>query len=268
MSFIPIRGQLLSFYRLNYICLQRHLRCKFSGMTLLELMLTLTIMGILATIMIPSVRALQGRQTLLNGQREVQSALYRLQKLALSPPVNDDTEYTILGYGLGFYPYKGDLSPMGNCAVNTKSGFIAVHKFVTSRTDNSGTIKTSFNGVNPGQPCPDLTPSNYPNDIFVLPQKTEFNMAKDTATSNEIKFPWIVVMPLFSSGSSYGALETAVDTNTYQLPFAPNSGISQIKVILAHQTIKVGGNKLCRSIIFSKNSSGIDSKTKIEPSCS
>lgn len=81
-----------------------------AGMTLIELMATVAIIGLLVAFGVPSLRIQDEHQSLEIAERQLESAVYQMRSLALAPAgqsmvVGASSQYDVLGYGV--YVYQG-----------------------------------------------------------------------------------------------------------------------------------------------------------------
>ncbi len=238
---------------------------RLPGMTLIELLATITILGLVTVFAIPSFRALQGRQDMRVAQGVIQSALYRLDQLALAPPaITQDsgqaTDFDIVGYGLVFYPLaknsKGTAT-LANCTISVTNDFVAVIKYVRLKTANS-IIKPMLMPADPTQTgaC-NVVARSHSEDIYTLPARVAFGeRASQPALTDRV--PWLVTQPLASVGTSVGALSNDPDfTNPFGRQSTPFLAIR-------HTSIKVEeGLPLCYGITLSRYSEAVRVTSKL-----
>lgn len=230
-------------------------------MTLIELLATLAILGILTAIAVPSFRSFQGRQSLLLAQRNVQSALYRMQQLALAPPDTTQTTYEVVGFGLGFNRAVTSLEGCALMASQTNTDFLALYQF--TRNKNTGVIsKNLYRVTNPGQSGCNGTILNItatPDTFTALP--------KDVAFSTNNPLPALLVTPLQAIGQRYGNLCDANGSANICSPYTELlTSPTSATLYVMHRKIKnpsstSASEKLCRSVGFSRNTTiTIDAK--------
>lgn len=228
--------------------LQHH----YCGMTLIELVATLGILGILMAFAVPPFRSIQGRQSLRIAQRNVASALTRMQQLVLAPQANDGqigVTYDIVGYGLiiANKPKVGGTLPrLGSCSIDPlpNNDFLAVVKFVKMRSSD-GEIRVVPNGANPDS-CGTINPKRYPNDFYILPNNV--HMSPNSLTENSA---WLLAMPMYAAGQSFGELTAP----GYLNPLPASDSTQSLQ--LYHESIRVDGKPICQAIDFARNSNGI-----------
>lgn len=234
-------------------------------MTLIELVVTITIMSLLTVAAVPSLRGLSARQSLRAAQRQAQSLLYRVQQLALAPPVNESQSYDTIGYGLMAYPTHS-LPPanLGGCRIDASNDFLALVKFVRLR-DSSGAISAVLNSQDPtatANGC-QVDASNTPNDFYVLPKQVQMS----SSSVPGIQKPWLVPVPLQATGERYGDLMNYAPSNEFTNPLASNATDTQAELILKHTTVNVSRDPLCHGVLFSHDTSGISVTQKRVENC-
>ncbi len=246
---------------------------RFAGMSLIELLVTIAIIGIVTVFAVPSFRGLQGRQDMRVAQGVIQSALYRLDQLALAPPaITQDTgqlsDFDIVGYGLIFYSSgRPGATPVtvADCSVTVTNDFIATVKYIRYKSNNNA-IRALLVPVDPWAPGPcRINARNYPDDIYALPQRVSFSQQ---ASDPDIipKKPWIVTQTLASVGTSVGELETSA---SYTYPFLSTA---TPKLAVKHRSIRSTNAKgdvqaLCYGISFSRYSNAIQTTSKVTDGC-
>jgi type II secretory pathway pseudopilin PulG len=241
-------------------------------MTLIELMATIAIMAILMVAAIPSFRGLQARESMSLAQQGIQSLLYRMQQLSLAPPTLDESKYQILGYGLAFQK-KG--MQAGGCVVNAPNDYLAVYKFVVVRNNGSGAIDSTgqirlvLNAFDPLTPCGPggaINVIKYPKDFYILPNNVVINQPQTQSLSSpSTSLPWLLPMPLQSAGDQYGDL--SVPNTGYNNPLPANNFSAAAQLVIQQTYIKVGSEKLCRSIKFSHDTQGVLISTHLVGGC-
>jgi prepilin-type N-terminal cleavage/methylation domain-containing protein len=246
------------------------MKVTFAGMTLIELMATVSIMGLLTVFAIPSFQGLQGRQDLRVTQSSIQSALYRLQQLALAPPAlaadtGQGADFDVVGYGLAFYSvpktnFSGTVT-LGNCHVQVTNDFIAVYKFVRFKRDNSD-IQPYLAAVNPATTnattC-EVVARSYPQDMYVLPKHVKLS----TKASNPfLTQPWLITQSLASVGNEVGVLSGGAG---FTDPFVTTS---TPLLAVQHTSIKQAGQPLCYGVTLSRYSEAIQITNQVKQGCS
>lgn len=223
---------------------------QWQGMTLIELMVTIGIIGLLLVIATPSLNAMQTRQSLRTAQRGVQSALYRLEQLTLAPQIADQTaageSYDVIGYGLLFYNQTAGtaVSPrIMECSLapTPTNDFLAVIKIVRLR-DSSGSIQARWNGGESS--CANnktLNPKDYVQDFYLLPRGVTFYSETLPEGSG-----WLITRPLYAVGQSLGA---------WTHPDYPDPLMNQA----SHQfLLRAGKNQsLCMGVTLARETSAI-----------
>lgn len=239
---------------------------RFVGMTLIELLATTAILGLLTAFAIPSFRGLQGRQDMRVTQGVIQSALYRLDQLALAPPaITQDqgqaNDFDIVGYGLVFYPiprtnYAGTVN-LANCTVTATNDFIAVLKYVRDK-QNNGDIKPVLMPADPGSntAC-SLSSRNHPEDLYVLPTRVRLSVR---ASSPQLTKPWLITQTLASVGTSVGSLQTGANFTNPFLSFA------NPVLAVQHATIRQNNQPLCYGVNLSRYSEAVKISSQIKAS--
>jgi hypothetical protein len=227
-------------------------------MTLIELLATIAIIGMLLVTAIPPFRSLQARESMTLTQQGVSALLIRMQQLSLAPPEAAADE-RIIGYGLAFH--KRDVqNTLTSCTVVADNDFFALYKFVVSRDPTSiGRIVPVLNPFPSTAPCgtsPTIDAKNYRSDFFILPDSIQMNAALSTKSSQpQTNFPWLISVALQSAGTSYGQIDPSA--YRYNNPLPENNPSASGVLVIEHTRIKVGNAPLCRSIQFSRSSSGI-----------
>lgn len=245
------------------------MRRSFAGMTLVELVATVGILGLVTVFALPSFRGLQARQDMRVAQGTIQSAIYRLDQLSLAPSsiardTGDGRDFDILGYGLVFAripkkDYTGQVN-VANCRVTVSNDFIAVVKFVRSKSGNSE-IKPYLAAVDPATPqagvCT-LVARKYPKDMYVMPSQVRFSTGSSTPVIDD-KNPWMITQPLASVGTSVGAFAASGYTNPFSIP-AP-------VLVVRHATVKQNNVPLCYGVELSRYSQAIEIANKPAQGC-
>lgn len=245
------------------------MRRSLAGMTLIELLASIAILGMVTIFALPAFRGLQARQDMRVAQGIIQSALYRLEQLSLAPPAitqdsGEATDYDIVGYGLVFYRipktnYSGSVS-LANCRVTASNDFMAVYKFVRFKQGNS-VIQPYLMPVDPTTSIPAtcaLIARSYPQDIYVLPSRV---LLADQASSPPLGQPWLVTQSLKSVGTSVGQLTgdaSLVD---------PFESTNTPLLALQHTSIRVSGQPLCYGVALSRFSQSIQITNRVTEGC-
>ncbi len=238
-----------------------HRQTKYvSGMSLVEVMATIAILGILTALAIPAFRSLQGRQTLLSTQKGMQSVLYRMQQLALAPLSTPSSGYDVIGYALAVYKKPGGANPeltIGGCRVKAESDLVTlmqIVKFQSGSINNYLVDGTTPNSAIPNSPTcatPLIDPQKYPNTFYIFPAKVQI------ADTTSPALPWLIVQPLVATGRQYGDLcQSAGSCLTSNLndPLTTAPGVGRLQFIFS--TIKdptSSQKRLCREVVFSRD---------------
>ncbi len=234
---------------------------RWVGMTIIELLTTIAIIGLLTILALPPLRGLQGRQDMYVTQRNIQSALYRMQQLALAPQTKSSETYDIIGYGLLFHPReRGEQLGIADCILQTypERDFLALIKFVRLR-DAQGTIKPLLNAGEPGNCTIDWHAST--TDFYVLPRGVV--MAPGVSQPPFSQSQWLLVTPLVASGSSFGQLQSYLPTQQFIDPLDSPSA----RLMIKHTSIRVGPAPLCLEVTFSRQSNSIESSSRKSTQC-
>lgn len=238
-------------------------RHSWSGMTLVELLATVGIIGLLLVASIPSFRALQARESMTLTQQGIQALLYRMQQLSLAPP--SQTVDSPIGYGLAFHK-KGSPTTVGPCNVNASNDFIVIYKYAVSQDQGTaGTVFPIINSLPGGQPCGPtgtIDAKDYRQDFYVLPKNIEINAQESTPAN----LPWLLPVPLRATGTSFGSFDPPISFG-YSNPLPENDSSAKAMLVIQHTSIQVGGSKLCRGINFSRSSSGVSATTRQIAGC-
>lgn len=239
---------------------------RLRAVTLVELIATMAIIGVMTALAIPSARKFSGRTTLQSAQKGVESLFYRMRQLSLAPPVitttrdGDSAQYDILGYGLVFFDYSEQpvAFPEGEpCRVRAENDFIALIKIVRYYGSN-GATEAMLNGVDPLQPaCGEIIEAGQsPNDFYVLPKGVTLRRR-----SGAPEFPWALSLPTQGAGQRFGDISSFLP-DTY---WNPNEST---ELYLAYPSITVRQSPLCRSVNFATDLSEVTiSETVVGEEC-
>lgn len=223
-------------------------RIEWRAMSLIELLATVAIIGILTALAVPSFRGFQVRQRLRIAQQSVQTLSVRAKQLALAPPDTTATHDTV-GYGLVFYSVPAanttvSVPASSGCAVRAQNDFVALVKYVRERANNS-TIRPILNPITSPTACPSvIDPADYPEDFYMLPRPVQWDRSNSTPT---LATPWLIPLPLQSVGDTYGALP--IDA-AYQNPLVVANNAT---VYLRNPSVRVGTKFLCQSLTFTRD---------------
>ncbi len=236
-------------------------------MTLIELVTTIAILGVLLVLSIGPFQALQARQSLRQAQEEIQSSIGRMQQLSLAPPALA-TDSTIVGYGLAFYPtsqmqtkptFQNDSR---HCTVNTTADFVALFKFVRDTSTNSQ-ITPLFNSFEQCDEGRGIDPADYPSDFYLMPAGVTFVPQDSTPSA----MPWLLPIALQSTRDRYGDLGTAaayVGGDWHNpLPSARTKAV----LALQHSSVSAGNRHLA-CIILSRERNSVALATELSQTCS
>lgn len=247
---------------------------RWSGMSLIEVMATVTILTLLTALAVPSLRTFQSRQSLLTTQKGLQSQFYQMQQLALAPIYTGQTDYTIVGYGLALVSRSSDkdgLTTIAGCQVVLDSDLTALLQFIKFP---DGTITASLVDVakptlsRPAEPdcleATPLVPQKYPKTFYVFPRDIGIS------ASSTPPLPWLVTWPLEATSNDFTNLcELALmcRANSFQDPFYVDSGEGRLRLVHRKSIQNSSlGNYLCREIRFSKDVT-IQATSKIVEDC-
>lgn len=236
-------------------------------MTLVELLATIGIIGILVVIAIPSFRGLQARENMSLAQQGVNALLTRMQQLALAPPETTAAE-KVVGYGLAFHKKLQPDNNLNGCRVEADNDFFALYKFVVSK--EPGTIGQIIPVLNPFdsslrcEPDGTVQSDDYKKDLFTLSNDIIMNATLSQQLSQpETAFPWLLSVPL-QSASNYQQINP-IDYG-YNNPL-PTAGDPKGVLVIQHTKLQVNSRPACRTIEFSRSSSGIAATTKLVQGC-
>jgi prepilin-type N-terminal cleavage/methylation domain-containing protein len=256
MAFIPLRG-------------------KFSvaqGMTMVELLATVAIIGILLATAIPSFRGLQARESMTLTQEGISALLTRMQQLSLAPPQTNSNE-TVVGYGIYLAKQTTPQTIFPDCQFTAENDFLALYKFIVS-TDlsNAGTIipvSTAFTEANSCGGGLVVEAKDFSKDFFVLPQSLEFNATRSAQLSlPQTSFPWLLIVPLQSARSNQ-SLQSGVygAGTTYNYPLPDGDNNAKGVLVIQDSSLKVNGGNFCRGVEFARSSLGISATTRVVEGC-
>jgi type II secretory pathway pseudopilin PulG len=236
-------------------------------MTLVELLATIGIIGVLSVIAIPSFRGLQARENMTLAQQGVHALLTRMQQLALAPPERAANE-KVVGYGLAFHKKAQPDNNLNGCRVMANNDFFALYKFVVSRDPaTAGQIIPVLNAFDSSVRCePDGTiqATDYKKDFFTLPSDIIMNATRSQQLSQpRTAFPWLLSVPLQSAANYQQINPTRYGYNN---PL-PAVGTPKGVLVIQHAKLRVNNRPLCRKIEFSRSSSGIATTTQIVQGC-
>ncbi len=231
------------------------------GMTLIELMATITIMAIILIVALPSFRALQARQDLRVAQRGIQSALYSMQQQALAPP---STNESVVGYGLAFYPTLTSITIDG-CPITPPAEFVAIFKFVQDKVTNGNVIPRL-------RACPKAgeTLRDYPSDFYVLPKGVTFRSEWSTPPFT-VNTPWLLPAPLGATGNRLGDFATFLAGTPYQDPLASLLPGQQAVLGIEQKTVTLFENgqrrPACYGIVFARDNNAVAITSQLQETC-
>jgi prepilin-type N-terminal cleavage/methylation domain-containing protein len=249
------------------------------GFTLVELLTTIAVIGVLTAAGIPSFRGLQARQNLRLAQKSVQSSLYRLQNLAIAPQEQQSGSVTdVVGYGLWIVhsnPSLTTLTMSDGCRVTSIDGrdFIALIKYVRNR--QTGQITPQLNAVKEPTDCSSassaglLSLRSNQDDYFVFPSGVKIHEGSSVPAFG-VSTGWLIPRSLRSAEQAFNTSLLAPSTQgnsiSTVLPFSQAPDASP-KLVLEQTNVKIDGKPLCHSIAFTDNSNGV-AISAVKESCS
>lgn len=234
-------------------------RFRWSAMSLVEVMATITILTLLTVLAVPSLRTFQSRQSLITTQKGLQSQFYQMQQLALAPIYTGQTDYSIIGYGLALVnrssAQDGEITIAG-CKVILDSDLTALLQFIKFP---DGQIEASMVGVatpnitSLNQPdCVEelIVPKKYPKTFYVFPRHVSISQ------SSQPVLPWLVTWPLLATAADFTNLcelaRMCTDTG-FGDPFSVAGEKRLLLINRASPDRSHPDNYLCREIRFSKD---------------
>lgn len=230
------------------------------GMTLVELLATLSIIGLITVAAVPSYRNLQARYALTNAQSNVQAAFYRMQQLTLASITQaESSAYEVVGYGMYIYRHADGATntypKLEGCTITTTSDFIAIYKVIRFKTNDTdlkmipflADPKSSQGVIWPNCPSGGINPQAESDNFFVFSSSVRVS---DTQ-SKPAQFPWLLFAPVQSVGSSLGEFTVPSDT-TNPLDDAQSTA----RLVIEHRKLKLSGKPLSRAVEFNADTSG------------
>lgn len=249
------------------ILLKGKVWCRLAGMSLVELLATVGIIGILLVAAIPSFRGLQAREAMTLTQQGVSALLIRMQQLSLAPPETIGSE-KVVGYGLAFHK-KTTPNLLAGCTVTSNNDFFALYKFIVSQDATTAgrivPVLAPFSASNPCGNGPQIKAEEYKKDFFILPDPVVMNTNLSSQLSlPNTPFPWLLSVPLQSAGA-YAQINP--NAYNYNNPLPTDNAAAKGVLVIQHNRVQVNGRPLCRSIQFSRSSSGIAATTQVISGC-